>query len=116
MSRRDRLRKRREYLSLYRSPEAIVHTAHFVAYVRANGLRRSRLGLTVSKKVAAPARRNRLKRRLREIFRRCRKDFVPSVDIVINAKRAAAQADFSRLRESFAAVAPRLERAEWKEE
>lgn len=49
----------------------------------------NRLGLTVSKKVGGAVERNTIKRRLREVFRR-RKTELPGIDLVIIAKRGAA--------------------------
>lgn len=55
-------------------------------YVRLNLLTESRLGLIVSGKVGGAVLRNRLKRKLREIFRLNRELFREPVDLVIRAK------------------------------
>ena len=57
----DRLRKRREFLSVYEIKRSYFFRL-FVVYVRENGLGRHRLGLTVSKKVGGSVVRNRVKR------------------------------------------------------
>jgi len=46
-----------------------------------------RLGLTVSRKIGKSVRRNRVKRLVREYFRRHLQDFVLSMDIVVVPKR-----------------------------
>ena len=57
----------------------------------------TRLGLTVSRKVGGAPTRNRVKRRLREIFRRHKTAFPEQQDVVIIARRAAATATFQAL-------------------
>jgi ribonuclease P protein component len=98
--RRERLRKRREYLAVYECADK-VHRAHFVVYFLANGLRHHRLGVTVSRKIGKAVKRNRLKRRLREIFRANRSGTGPGLDIVINVKRSAVEASFDKLESDF---------------
>jgi ribonuclease P protein component len=54
----------------------------------------SRLGLTVSRKVGNAVVRNRVKRRIREWFRRERHEFEGVWDVVVIARREAAALDF----------------------
>jgi ribonuclease P protein component len=53
------------------------------AFVRPNGLAHARLGLTVSRRVGNAARRNRIKRLLREAFRHLQHDVPTGIDIVL---------------------------------
>lgn len=46
-----------------------------------------RLGLTASRKVGGAVERNRVKRRLRECFRRNKRDQGPALDLVLVAKK-----------------------------
>jgi ribonuclease P protein component len=55
----------------------------FGCYVLPNRLRRCRLGLSVSRKYGPSHVRNRMKRQLREAFRRLRQDLPPSLDVVL---------------------------------
>ncbi len=56
-----------------------------------------RLGITASRKVGNSVVRHRLKRRVREIFRRFKnRDRLTPLDVVVHLKPAAAQADFAR--------------------
>lgn len=50
-----------------------------------------RLGLTVSRRVGNAVVRNRLKRRVREWFRRARAELEPGLDLVVIARRGASE-------------------------
>ena len=87
----DRVRRSSAYRRIQRGGER-VHTRHFlwVVWPRLDGDPRPRLGLTVSRKVGGAVRRNRVKRVVREVFRRHRELFPPGCDVVVIAKRGAA--------------------------
>lgn len=63
-----------------------MNSAHFVFYLRPNGGRPARLGITVSRKVGKAHDRNRVKRLLREVFRRARALLPVGIDIVAVAR------------------------------
>jgi ribonuclease P protein component len=101
--RRERLRKRREFLRVYESGVK-VKTKLFFIYLLENGLPYSRLGITVSRKVGKPIIRNQLKRRLREVFRRNKSIVAPPSDLIINASVVTATASVSLLEGEFRRV------------
>lgn len=83
---------------------------YFTVFALANATHHSRLGLTVSRRVAALAVvRNRIKRHVRESYRLV-KTTLPSVDIVILANSAAATADATTLRRSLSHHFSRIQR------
>jgi ribonuclease P protein component len=59
------------------------------------------LGLSVSKKVGTAVKRNRVRRRLKEVFRSSVERLSEDVDFVISARPAAAEATFEELNEEF---------------
>lgn len=57
-----------------------------------------RLGITATRKVGSAVVRNRLKRRVREIYRRWSgRSELPAVDLVVHLKPQAARASFEEL-------------------
>ncbi|OGP50183.1 MAG: ribonuclease P protein component [Deltaproteobacteria bacterium RBG_13_43_22] len=56
---------------------------HFSVIIKPNSLGRTRLGLAVGKNTGKAVQRNRIKRLLREFFRRSKDKFPPSRDIII---------------------------------
>ena len=60
-----------------------------------------RLGLSVSKKVGTAVKRNRVRRRLKEIFRSSTTKLPDNLDFVVLARPAAAEASFEELNEEF---------------
>ena len=63
-----------------------------------------RLGLTVPRAIGGAVVRNRIKRRLREAFRKHRAEFGLQWDIVLNPRRAALNAPFAEIEKAFKRV------------
>lgn len=79
-----------------------------VLYVRRNGSRENRLGLTVSTKVGCAVVRNRIRRRLREIYRLNEDKLTGGCDVVVVARTRAAQSSYRQLEKSFLYLADKL--------
>ena len=77
-------------------------------YVRRNGRNVNRLGLTVSTKVGCAVVRNRVRRRLREIYRLHEDALARGCDVVVVARVQAASSDYRRLEKSFLRLADKL--------
>ena len=71
------------------------------------GTGHSRLGLTVSAKLGHAVERNRMRRRLREVYRLHEAELLPGYDIVIVARSRAMEADFAELTRAFLTLAGR---------
>ena len=66
-------------------------------FFRPNGLSWTRLGITAPARLGGAVLRNRVKRRLREVFRRHRAAIPAGWDIVLNPREAVAKVQFPRL-------------------
>ena len=77
-------------------------------YVRRNGQKVNRLGLTVSTKVGHAVVRNRVRRRLREIYRLHEDGLSLGCDVVVVARVRAASSDYHQLEKSFLRLADKL--------
>jgi ribonuclease P protein component len=93
---RFRLLKRRDFRRVYDEGQRR-STALCAIFFRPNGLSRTRLGITVPLHLGKAVVRNRVKRRLREVFRRNRTAIPAGWDIVLNPRPGAAKAPFATL-------------------
>ncbi|PID39690.1 MAG: ribonuclease P protein component [Proteobacteria bacterium] len=106
----ERVRERREYLSIQRGG-AKLHLQHLLAFIKPGPSTCRRIGITVSKKVGNAVARNRLKRLLREGWRRKKNEFPLGYDVVLIAKRNATEAGYEDLERQVEQVAKRVTRA-----
>ena len=94
----ERLRRHADYGRCYRTGRRR-HGRLAVLHAAANRQGHARLGITASRRVGNAVVRHRLKRRIREIYRRWkRRGELPALDLVVHLKPAAAAADFGELR------------------
>jgi ribonuclease P protein component len=108
-SRDDRLRKRREFVECYASGVRVSgrHLQLFFLPVETAppgeaSTPRPRLGISVPRRVGGAVARNRVRRRLREIFRRNRDLFGDRAgSVVVNARASAAAASYAELAEEY---------------
>jgi ribonuclease P protein component len=106
--RTDRLLRRSEFMRVQQRGRR-VHMAHFVlllvrgrAWGKGEG---TRLGVTAGRRVGCAVQRNRIKRVVREVFRRNRELFPRECDVVLVARSGADRLD-------YASVLGELERAQ----
>lgn len=83
-----RVRKQADFDAVYRDS---VHAADDVLVVQAvsNGQKKTRLGLSIGRKVGNAVVRNRWKRAIREVFRKSVQQFPVGIDIVIRPRKGA---------------------------
>ena len=78
---------------------------YLILYARKNRTSTNRVGITVSKKLGKAHIRNRIRRRLREVYRLNESRFQPGWDIVVVARSRCLNAEFSKLTESYLSLA-----------
>jgi len=82
--------------------------AYLVIYCRRNGTEINRIGYTVSKKLGHAVVRNRVRRRLREIYRLHEASFLQGWDLVVVARSRTVGAPYAKLDRAFLALADKL--------
>ena len=102
-----RILRRAEYLQVYETGRRVAGR-RLVFFVRPGTSDRTRLGITITKKTGSSVVRNRLRRRIRELFRRAAAFPVP-VDLVVNVRPGAETAPYRDLAEDFGRLARRAE-------
>ncbi len=79
-----------------------------VLYAKKNRLGQNRIGITVSKKLGGAVVRNRVRRRLREVYRLNEDRFLPGYDIVVVARSRAVDACFGDLCAAYLSAAEKI--------
>jgi ribonuclease P protein component len=97
--------RRAEYDAVYRDGRRR-SSREFTIFLRPNGLDISRFGWSIKKTLGNAVRRNRIRRRIREILRLHRQEIAPGWDIVIHPRTSAATAKFSALGEELLKLIP----------
>ena len=78
---------------------------YLVLYARKNRTDTNRVGITVGKKLGHAVVRNRVRRRLREVYRLNEDKFQSGWDIVVVARTRAVYADFAQLVDAYMTAA-----------
>ena len=81
---------------------------YLVIYCRRNGSEENRIGYTISAKLGHAVVRNRVRRRLREIYRLNESKFQPGWDLVVVARSRAVDAPYQKLEDSYLYLADKL--------
>ena len=93
------LKKNHEFRRLYNKGK--VSASQCVAiYCRRNGMPGNRFGVTVGTKIGGAVQRNRIRRRLREIYRLNEDKLSPGYDIVIVARMRSRYAEYKEIESS----------------
>ena len=79
--------------------------SYLVLYAQKNRAEGNRVGVTVSKKLGCAVVRNRVRRRLREIYRLNEDRFASGWDIVVVARSRCIHADFGKLTQAYLSLA-----------
>ena len=101
------LKKNYEFKRLYNKGKSAASQCAAV-YCRRNGRAENRLGITVSTKLGGAVQRNRIRRRLKEIYRLNEGKLSLGYDVVIVARMRSKFAGFSELESSILAVFKKL--------
>jgi len=101
------LKKNHEFKRLYNKGKSAA-SQYAVVYCRRNGRGANRLGITVSTKLGGAVQRNRIKRRLKEIYRTNEKKLTAGYDIVIVARMKSKFSGYKELENSVLSLCGKL--------
>ena len=92
-----RLKNSAEFQSVYKRGVR-KDSRSLVVFLLANGFDHSRVGLTTPRKLGMAVKRNRIRRRVREILRVAWPGVPRGFDIVVNPRRSSEEREFAELR------------------
>lgn len=102
-----KIKSSRDFRNIF-SEGTKIHSANFILYAKPNSLGFPRLGVSVGKKTSSSSvRRNRMKRVLREVFRKNKPAF-SSNDVVFVVKNDVSDKKSSELRSEIKKLASRI--------
>ncbi|HXW54944.1 MAG TPA: ribonuclease P protein component [Candidatus Cybelea sp.] len=104
-----RLLTRAEYDAVYADARRR-SSEQFTVFVRSNALEFSRFGWSVKKGLGNAVRRNRIRRRLREMIRLQQGEIEPGWDIVIHPRGSVATGNFAALSRELLRLLPSARR------
>lgn len=96
MDKRYRLRSNEEFRKIYKNGKNYWNR-NLVMYIKKNGLDHSRIGYTVTKKIGNSVVRNRIRRRMKEIFRKNFDKIKEEYDIILIPKKNVIDIDYQQL-------------------
>lgn len=101
------LKQNHEFRRLYSKGNSAV-SPFFAVYCRKTARPYSRLGITTGVKLGNAVKRNRIRRRIREIYRTNEVKLAPGYDIVVVARGRAVFARYAVLEDSFLRLMKKL--------
>ena len=101
------LKKNHEFRRLYQRGRSAV-SPYFAIYCRPNRMDVSRLGITTGVKLGNAVKRNRVRRRIRALYRTHEATLSVGVDMVVVARTRAVFARYDQLERSFSQLTGQL--------
>lgn len=101
------MKKNYEFRRLYSKGKSAA-TPVLVVYCRKTNRAYNRIGITVTNKIGKAVHRNRVRRRIREIYRLNEHRLLPGTDMVIVARVRSRYVSYQELERAFLAACKRL--------
>ncbi len=97
-----------EFRRIYRKGKSAV-SPQLVIYCQRNRRGHSRLGVSVSTKLGCAVVRNRVRRRIREIYRLNKAKMLPGYDLIVVARVRAVEMDYQKLDRTYLRLLEQLD-------
>jgi ribonuclease P protein component len=114
MKERTTVKENYEFRRMYSKGKSGV-SSYLVVYFRPNRCGNNRLGVTVSAKLGHAVVRNRIRRRIREIFRLNQPKLKQGYDMIVVARGRSVRASYQEMDRAFLSVCRKLELLEERE-
>ncbi|MFC4736220.1 ribonuclease P protein component [Bacillus daqingensis] len=101
MKKENRLQKNEDFQTVFRSGHSAANRQFVVYRLHRDAQEHIRIGLSVSKKLGNAVRRNRIKRLMKEALRPMIADLKQNCDVVIIARKPAADMEFDEMKKSL---------------
>ncbi|SHH36472.1 ribonuclease P protein component [Anaerosphaera aminiphila DSM 21120] len=101
------LKKNIEFQRVY-SARNINGNKSLTVFYKKNNLNCKRVGFTITKKIGNAVTRNKIKRRLKEIYRECSGELKNGYDYVFVVKKGVDKLSFNELKNSFIHLSKRI--------
>jgi ribonuclease P protein component len=101
------LKQNHEFRRLYNKGKSAV-SPFFAIYCRKTNRPYNRLGITTGVKLGNAVKRNRVRRRIRALYRTNEEKFLPGYDIVVVARTRAVFSRYAELERSFLQLMKKL--------
>ncbi len=103
----ERLHNRKNFIKLFQNGKK-VYSKYFLIYYLANELEYSRIAVVVKKKFGKAVERNKIKRRIREIYRCNKSNFRQGIDMIIFVSENCKNLDFINLRKELIKLSEKI--------
>ena len=97
-----------EFRRIYRKGKSAV-SPQLVIYCQRNRRGHSRLGVSVSTKLGCAVVRNRVRRRIREIYRLNKAKMLPGYDLIVVARVRAVETDYQKMDRTYLRLLEQLD-------
>jgi len=97
---RERIRKRKDFSHLYKKGRLTRGTYFNLIYLP-NSLSYSRMAVVASKKIGNAVQRNRVRRRVKELFRRNKELLTLPVDMIVVTKKGLQDASWENMKTQY---------------
>lgn len=96
-----RIKKNEQFQNIFKQGKSFANRELVIYYKQNDLTTHFRIGISVGKKIGNAVTRNRIKRYIRESFNQLQHKIIPTVDIIIIARKATVHMNFHQIKKSI---------------
>ncbi|MGM0471160.1 MAG: ribonuclease P protein component [Bacillota bacterium] len=97
----ERLTKTHQFKRVYNRGQSVANNLVVLYVLKKGDSKQRRVGFSVSKKIGKAVVRNKVKRRLKEVYRRHKNKLIFGIDLVVIARQGIDQATYGQIKEAM---------------